>query len=426
LAFNRPARQISDFNGFGAYMAVDDWSLCAVADSERGRQPGVPAWWQVDLLYPSRVTSVNIQAPFNDTFQYNTDYRYLDGFIITVSNHKSVDSGSVCYSYCNASGQTSLTPGVLFHLPCSQPLSGRYVTIRRAFGGYRPTNLCMCQVQVMGVTLSGNCAAGKPTRQYFKRGGSSSDLAVDLDADRSTDFHVGSCSFTDSGTGLRDPNPGWWQVDLLANYRVTRVNIAVSEMYEAIRFFQYLTVTVDESNTTNSNQECYRYDRVTPEGERLLILLNLTCTRPLTGRYVTIKRYNGSNIYKLALCDVQVIGEYVSDGTIQDASVSQTVSQSNTALFSTASTTSMLDVCNARITTATTQTMTRSTTTGALTKTSTPRQYTSNTHHANHPDVWLIVVTVVGGLAALIFFIYFLILATYFRHNKKGSFSEDF
>jgi len=70
-------------------------------------------------------------------------------------------------------------------------------------------------------------------------------------------------------------------------------------------------VEVSDSNKTNSfllSELCISYNVSSVPGGTLL---NLTCTQPVAGRYVTIKR-NGitQNANALTLCEVQIIGQY--------------------------------------------------------------------------------------------------------------------
>jgi len=69
-------------------------------------------------------------------------------------------------------------------------------------------------------------------------------------------------------------------------------------------------VQVSNSNKTDSflpTELCYSYNASSvPAGA----LLNLTCTQPVVGRYVTIKRNGGSCTSAISLCEVQIIGQY--------------------------------------------------------------------------------------------------------------------
>jgi len=79
------------------------------------------------------------------------DCRYLQGFVIIVSDDNSTSSSaSLCYTFSNGSSVSDYSlQGLHPTFTCTQPLTGRYVTIRRQ-GGYLSRAMSLCDVQVNG------------------------------------------------------------------------------------------------------------------------------------------------------------------------------------------------------------------------------------------------------------------------------------
>jgi len=79
------------------------------------------------------------------------DCRYLQGFVIIVSDDNSTNSSApLCYVFSNGSSSTDYSlQGLDPTFTCNQPLIGRYATIRRQ-GGYQTRSMSLCNVRVNG------------------------------------------------------------------------------------------------------------------------------------------------------------------------------------------------------------------------------------------------------------------------------------
>lgn len=77
---------------------------------------------------------------------------------------------------------------------------------------------------------------------------------------------------------------------------------------EAYKYIDNIDITVDDTDTTTSQRICVIYP-----GKMVInsvVNVTLTCTSPLQGRYVTIRRLgSGHQPGSLGLCDVQVVGD---------------------------------------------------------------------------------------------------------------------
>ena len=79
---------------------------------------------------------------------------YAANFVVTVDSTDSTSSSAVCGSVI-VSDVSIIYASDRFFVPCSQPLVGRYVTIKRLSTGPQPGSLAMAEVQVSGNVLTG-------------------------------------------------------------------------------------------------------------------------------------------------------------------------------------------------------------------------------------------------------------------------------
>ncbi|XP_025079784.1 fucolectin-like [Pomacea canaliculata] len=142
-----------------------------------------------------------------------------------------------------------------------------------------------------------NVALNKPARQIANL--TSSTVASNaVDGDTDGNWAHGSCSSTPDVVNT------WWQVDLMGFYIVYSVEVfRRTDCCE--ENFQNFEVRVSLRNTTtfptSEGQQCAFQNTTIPATGALL-----TCSRPITGRYVTV--YKPANHY-LTMCEVKVYGE---------------------------------------------------------------------------------------------------------------------
>lgn len=141
LALNRPAQQSQTYSNYHASRANDgDASSCSLAMASEGSN--IVAFWQVDLgnTYDiTRVVLLNSQSPFES--------RLLTNFSVLVGNSASIEydgSNVVCFANERPNGLNVLNRYYSFRCVAS----GRYLTVLRTQGGFRPDALAICEVYV--------------------------------------------------------------------------------------------------------------------------------------------------------------------------------------------------------------------------------------------------------------------------------------
>ncbi len=264
IALNKPATQSSTrFNGV-ASRAVDgnaNGNSFTHTDLEQG-------WWRVDLLDEYDINRINV---FNRT---NCCSDRLIGARVYVGNIESSNPNDYTFvGALNANAQINYT---------NLNVSGRYVLIDR-----NNTNwLSLAEVQVFGKLAANeeNVALNKPATQSSTEFGLGASIAVD--------GNISGNSFTHT-----DFEQGWWRVDLLDEYDISRIYITNRTTCCPERLVG-ARVYVGNIGSTNPNDYTFVGEL---NSNPQINFFNLN----VSGRYVLIDR---NNTNWLSLAEVQVFG----------------------------------------------------------------------------------------------------------------------
>ncbi|XP_046551788.1 fucolectin-1-like [Haliotis rubra] len=145
------------------------------------------------------------------------------------------------------------------------------------------------------------------------------------DGNTATNWSSSSCF----AVQLSDYDP-WWQVDLQVKVKVTKVKVTARSdcCPERLHDFSIDVYQEQPSNQHSAPKLCYFYSgSVSRPGETVTV----TCSRPVTGRFVRISGKNKLNHQDLLqFCDAQVFGEAISTHFDSCASLVQYKQQHST------------------------------------------------------------------------------------------------
>jgi hypothetical protein len=252
-------------------------------------------WWQHNLTERAAVFSVTINNP---PMWFIT--KYIPYFIITVED---IDGTiAVCNKFTNQSVVKQPSgPGIqLFH-PCTQSEVGKTISIRQDSIRVLEDNIPLFDFQVSKLSFVDNRALLKSTKQIGTYQG-----LTKYDSKYAVDDTNTTCAVADSGSPA---SYAWWQVDLLDRYNITSVRLTATSSENAYAYLDNFVITVDDDNAVNSNRVCATQNRGTPPSPGVQLVIQ--CTPPIVGQFVTIRRLGGVQPWMLALCDAQVIGDYI-------------------------------------------------------------------------------------------------------------------
>ncbi|KAK7478814.1 hypothetical protein BaRGS_00029913, partial [Batillaria attramentaria] len=260
-----------------------------------------------------QLCEVEVLVPFADTEEfsdYTVEVFYEDPTTTTSAR------GSFCYYY-----KGPMTLGGTGRWDCIYPVYGRYVRISK---GSQNLRLCEVQILVPEDTVPPpylrNVALNKATQASSEDSVNnpphlaSSDLAVD--GKRLPDVAQMSCFLSEDG----DMAP-YWVVDLEQTYVIHALDITNRGMCCADRLasFAIEVFTQDPVAVPAATAVlCHTQTASVPEAASL----RFKCERPITGRYVRIKK-NGEH---LNLCEVEVL---VSYGDLTNVALNKPTSSSS-------------------------------------------------------------------------------------------------
>ncbi|XP_046551802.1 fucolectin-4-like isoform X2 [Haliotis rubra] len=165
------------------------------------------------------------------------------------------------------------------------------------------------------------------------------DLALDKPASSSSHIIHPPQAVNDGNTGttwgsnscfavqLADYDP-WWQMDLQVKVKVTKVKVTARSECCPERLHDFSIDVYQEQPSNSAPKVCYFYSgSVSNPGETVTV----TCSRPVTGRFVRISGKNKLNPEDvLQMCDVQVFGVAISTHFDSCASLVQYKQQHST------------------------------------------------------------------------------------------------
>ena len=98
----------------------------------------------------------------------------------------------------------------------------------------------------------------------------------------------------------------WWRVDLSTTYTVHRVIIHNRNRERRRILNTTVYVSNDKTGHFNNSNMCNTVGQYSND----MLVINLTCTSYLAGRYVTLKH----NVLgeSMNFCEIEVIGEYIT------------------------------------------------------------------------------------------------------------------
>jgi hypothetical protein len=205
LAYGKSASQSSTFSSADASRAVDgvtdgDYSHGAVTHTNAD----AGAWWEVDLGSPAAIVSIAIWNRTDCCAERLNDYWVF----VSDTPFAAADTPTTLKNRMWAVHQTgspnpssSITVGA----------KGRYVRVQLSGANY----LNLAEVQVIGVFIGANLAAGKTATQSSTIAAASNAIDGIVDGD----YSHGSVSHTNG-----DAN-AWWQVDLGASSFIAAVSV---------------------------------------------------------------------------------------------------------------------------------------------------------------------------------------------------------
>jgi len=280
LALGKPASQSSTGHKGAASRAVDgdtnsDWRKGSCSHtSDAGQQ-----WWSVDLQKVSTVVKVLIYNRLDCCSERLNNVKVKVGM-------KPDGKGHVCGGIKVAKDKRFL------EIICKQAIIGRYVTVYNTV-----SVLTLCEVEVMGEPYQAkkphNMALGKKVYQKTTGHGGVATRAVD--GNTNTNWRGGSCSHTG------DQENQWWQVDLGEAAVVSKVIIYNRQDCCSERL-NHVQVRVGGANQSSKSTDHANICGVVEnaQGRRKL---DITCKRPMVGRFVTVWIPGGA----LTLCEVKVM-----------------------------------------------------------------------------------------------------------------------
>ncbi|XP_025079426.1 fucolectin-like [Pomacea canaliculata] len=186
---------------------------------------------------------------------------------------------------------------------------------------------CMYLYFFSAVLASENVALRKPARhistpaQYYN---ATADKAVDGNTDG--DFYHNSCTHTSEFSNT------WWKVDLMGFYNITSVQLFTrTDSYgeRLINFEVRVSGTDPTTFPSGEGQQCVYY-----KSPVALTGTLLNCTRPITGRFVSV--FKPANEV-LTICEIFVFGTKLDTGTYELVQDNSRLSSSRVTSLTTAS-----------------------------------------------------------------------------------------
>ncbi|KAG9328565.1 hypothetical protein JZ751_009629 [Albula glossodonta] len=252
-------------------------------------------WWRLDLQSIHRVTSVTI------TNRGDCCPERINGAEIRIGNsmENNGNNNPVCAVV------STIPAGETVTYQC-EGMVGRYINIIRP-GCFK--FLTLCEVEVDATHVPDNAAShGKATQSSTGYNGGAQKA---IDKNRNPVYNEGSCTHTQ---GENDP---WWRVDLLKTHRVTSVTITNrGDCCENRLNGAEIRIGNSLRNNGNENPVCAVISRI-----READTITFEC-HDMEGRYINVF-LPGRHKY-LTLCEVEVNGTAVSDGTHRVTSVTIT------------------------------------------------------------------------------------------------------
>ncbi|XP_071093303.1 uncharacterized protein [Haliotis cracherodii] len=163
--------------------------------------------------------------------------------------------------------------------------------------------VCVTVLRIHETTgTDGNHALNKPTSASSMHQYASSNA---VDGKNDTHWASQSCF----SVNVSDPDP-WWQVDLQYQVLVTEIKVSSRSDCCPERLHDFSVDVYDTDPTLNplsTAKQCYFYSgSVTSPG----VTVTVTCTRPVSGRYLHLTGKNRINdVDLLQFCEVQVFGD---------------------------------------------------------------------------------------------------------------------
>lgn len=283
VAEGKPAYQSSEGWGGKPGKAVDGKTVTRYrGGSCTHTRRDKTSWWSTNLGAVYDIKSVKV---FN---RMDCCSERLSGARVVVMDQYENPVG-----HCGAANAMENTKGKeIFTLECPANLKGQFVAVYHTKRNY----LTLCEVQVFGELSNPqpeprvNLALNKPSTQaragwrgYAKNGN---------DGNPNTNYRGKSCTHTHRINGA------WWQVNLLANYAITKVQVFNRMDCCSERLSNFKVNILDEAGEFVDT--CGRVGDM--KGKRMVLV---ECDKPILGRYVQIK-LEGKNY--LTLCEVIVEG----------------------------------------------------------------------------------------------------------------------
>ncbi|XP_077990713.1 uncharacterized protein LOC144445036 [Glandiceps talaboti] len=287
VATTGTASQSSDYQGTDPNRAIDGntqstWSAntCSHTNKDHG------AWWKVDLgaAYPvSKIIVTNRQDCCSE--------RLLNAEVRVGHYANDISANTRCGELL---GQDRVNDETLT-FECDKLVIGRYVSVQLVD---RQDYVHLCEVQVMvpkhirAKRLENIATAGTASQSSDYQG---TDPNRAIDGNTQSTWSANTCSHTNS-----DQN-AWWKVDLGKSYAVYEVIVTNRQDCCSERLLN-AEVRVGDSENIGENTRCGELvgeDRVHEE------TLTFQCSRPLTGRYVSIQLVDRQD--NVHVCEVQVM-----------------------------------------------------------------------------------------------------------------------
>lgn len=297
VALHKPAKQIDTYDSRGAAGNAVDGNTDGNYNSKSTTHTTSKneAWWEVDLVYESRIFTVHI---FN---RVDCCKERLTNFDVELYDYTHQAVSSVRYGS---------PPRDEYGFAFSPSVVARYVRVKLRQKNY----LSLAEVKVFGTVVGGhqNVARGKSATQSSTYSHSANPIASKA-VDGNTDGNFRSASTTHTN---RQANP-WWQVDLGKQYQITDVTLwnRIDCCGDRLDNFR-LILSDDGVNAVKT----FMYSSGGKE------LLSFAVNPPTGARYVKVRIIG---VQYLQLAEVQVFTEHLNlalhKTAIQSSSTHNTV-----------------------------------------------------------------------------------------------------
>ncbi|XP_046578385.1 uncharacterized protein LOC124286098 [Haliotis rubra] len=258
-------------------------------------------WWQVDLQAVYRISRVQIVGRSDCCAERLNDFAiemYVEDPAVTVRILPWL-----CHFYKGVFRPTTQD------IKCDSVVSGRFVRLSRKNIRHPGQLFTLCEVSVYGpdtyaVDTGRNLALRKPAKASSTYTASYQIWASNVvDGSPSGNFNDLTCHSGENG----DLNP-WWQVDLQAVYRISRVQIVGRSDCCATEWLHDFSIEmyVEDPAVSVSIQPwlCHFYKGVFKPTTQ-----DIKCDSVVAGRFVRLSRNNTRDPEKtLQLCEVSVYG----------------------------------------------------------------------------------------------------------------------